>query len=126
MASPPPPPAPPAHATRAVPRGTADQPGESGSTPTTESPGSTAMATRSSARTTTDGGGSCRAAGAPARPGIRQNGAMDLHLNGKVVLITGGTDGLGAALANRLVEEGARSRSAGEPRPAGRHRAAAG
>jgi NAD(P)-dependent dehydrogenase (short-subunit alcohol dehydrogenase family) len=33
---------------------------------------------------------------------------MDLHLNGKVVLITGGTDGLGAALADRLVEEGAR------------------
>jgi NAD(P)-dependent dehydrogenase (short-subunit alcohol dehydrogenase family) len=33
---------------------------------------------------------------------------MDLHLNGKVVLITGGTDGLGAALARRLVEEGAR------------------
>ena len=33
---------------------------------------------------------------------------MDLHLNGKVVLITGGTDGLGAALAGRLVEEGAR------------------
>ncbi len=33
---------------------------------------------------------------------------MDLHLNGKVVLITGGTDGLGAALASRLVEEGAR------------------
>jgi NAD(P)-dependent dehydrogenase (short-subunit alcohol dehydrogenase family) len=33
---------------------------------------------------------------------------MDLHLNGKVVLITGGTDGLGAALAQRLVEEGAR------------------
>lgn len=32
---------------------------------------------------------------------------MDLHFNGKVVLITGGTDGLGAALANRLVEEGA-------------------
>jgi NAD(P)-dependent dehydrogenase (short-subunit alcohol dehydrogenase family) len=32
---------------------------------------------------------------------------MDLHLNGKVVLITGGTDGLGAALAWRLVEEGA-------------------
>jgi NAD(P)-dependent dehydrogenase (short-subunit alcohol dehydrogenase family) len=30
---------------------------------------------------------------------------MDLHLNGKVVLITGGTDGLGAALADRLVEE---------------------
>jgi NAD(P)-dependent dehydrogenase (short-subunit alcohol dehydrogenase family) len=35
-------------------------------------------------------------------------GPMDLHLNGKVVLITGGTDGLGAALADRLVEEGAR------------------
>jgi NAD(P)-dependent dehydrogenase (short-subunit alcohol dehydrogenase family) len=33
---------------------------------------------------------------------------MDLHLNGKVVLITGGTDGLGAALADRLTEEGAR------------------
>ncbi|HEY0936607.1 MAG TPA: SDR family oxidoreductase [Trebonia sp.] len=33
---------------------------------------------------------------------------MDLHLNGKVMLITGGTDGLGAALAVRLVEEGAR------------------
>jgi NAD(P)-dependent dehydrogenase (short-subunit alcohol dehydrogenase family) len=33
---------------------------------------------------------------------------MDLHLDGKVVLITGGTDGLGAALARRLVEEGAR------------------
>ena len=33
---------------------------------------------------------------------------MDLHLNGKVVLITGGTDGLGSALASRLVEEKAR------------------
>src|ERR1700744_374548 len=33
---------------------------------------------------------------------------MDLHLNDKVVLITGGTDGLGAALAVRLVGEGAR------------------
>src|ERR1700722_4740411 len=33
---------------------------------------------------------------------------MDLHLNSKVVLITGGTDGLGAALADRLVEEGSR------------------
>src|ERR1700722_1658415 len=33
---------------------------------------------------------------------------MDLHRNGRVVLITGGTDGLGAALADRLVEEGAR------------------
>jgi NAD(P)-dependent dehydrogenase (short-subunit alcohol dehydrogenase family) len=32
---------------------------------------------------------------------------MDLHFDGKVVLITGGTDGLGAALADRLVEEGA-------------------
>jgi NAD(P)-dependent dehydrogenase (short-subunit alcohol dehydrogenase family) len=32
---------------------------------------------------------------------------MDLHLGGKVILITGGTDGLGAALAGRLVEEGA-------------------
>jgi NAD(P)-dependent dehydrogenase (short-subunit alcohol dehydrogenase family) len=33
---------------------------------------------------------------------------MDLHLTGKVVVITGGTDGLGAALAERLVEEGSR------------------
>jgi NAD(P)-dependent dehydrogenase (short-subunit alcohol dehydrogenase family) len=33
---------------------------------------------------------------------------MDLHLDGKVILITGGTDGLGAALADLLVEEGAR------------------
>jgi NAD(P)-dependent dehydrogenase (short-subunit alcohol dehydrogenase family) len=33
---------------------------------------------------------------------------MDLHLDGKVVLITGGTDGLGLALADRLIEEGAR------------------
>jgi NAD(P)-dependent dehydrogenase (short-subunit alcohol dehydrogenase family) len=34
--------------------------------------------------------------------------AMDLHLKDKVVVVTGGTDGLGAALADRLVEEGAR------------------
>jgi len=33
---------------------------------------------------------------------------MDLHLGGKVILITGGTDGLGAALAGRLTQEGAR------------------
>jgi NAD(P)-dependent dehydrogenase (short-subunit alcohol dehydrogenase family) len=39
---------------------------------------------------------------------LGQNGSMDLHLNDKVVLITGGTDGLGAALADRLVEEGSR------------------
>jgi NAD(P)-dependent dehydrogenase (short-subunit alcohol dehydrogenase family) len=32
---------------------------------------------------------------------------MDLELAGKVVLITGGTDGLGLALAQRLVDEGA-------------------
>jgi NAD(P)-dependent dehydrogenase (short-subunit alcohol dehydrogenase family) len=32
---------------------------------------------------------------------------VDLELSGKVVLITGGTDGLGLALAQRLVEEGA-------------------
>jgi NAD(P)-dependent dehydrogenase (short-subunit alcohol dehydrogenase family) len=32
---------------------------------------------------------------------------MDLELGGKVVLITGGTDGLGLALAKRLVAEGA-------------------
>ena len=33
---------------------------------------------------------------------------MDLHLEGKVIAITGGTDGLGAALAELLVGEGAR------------------
>ncbi|MGX7680985.1 SDR family NAD(P)-dependent oxidoreductase [Jatrophihabitans sp. DSM 45814] len=33
---------------------------------------------------------------------------MDLELTGAVVAITGGTDGLGAALADRLVEEGAK------------------
>jgi NAD(P)-dependent dehydrogenase (short-subunit alcohol dehydrogenase family) len=33
---------------------------------------------------------------------------MNLHLEDKVILITGGTDGLGAALAGRLVESGAR------------------
>ncbi len=32
---------------------------------------------------------------------------MDLHLRGKVVIITGGTDGLGAALARELLAEGA-------------------
>jgi NAD(P)-dependent dehydrogenase (short-subunit alcohol dehydrogenase family) len=41
-------------------------------------------------------------------PGLGHNNSMDLHLTGKVVLITGGTDGLGAALADRLIEEGAR------------------
>ncbi|WP_431945806.1 SDR family oxidoreductase [Actinacidiphila sp. bgisy167] len=33
---------------------------------------------------------------------------MDLQLNGKVVLVTGGSDGLGAALVRRLAAEGAR------------------
>ena len=32
---------------------------------------------------------------------------MDLELAGKVVLITGGTDGLGLALAGQLASEGA-------------------
>ena len=32
---------------------------------------------------------------------------MDLELSGKAVLITGGTDGLGLALAKRLAAEGA-------------------
>src|SRR5215469_10765433 len=50
----------------------------------------------------------CHAAPALTSTAVGQNGSMDLHLNGKVVLITGGTDGLGAALADRLVEEGAR------------------
>jgi NAD(P)-dependent dehydrogenase (short-subunit alcohol dehydrogenase family) len=46
---------------------------------------------------------------------------MDLHLTGKVVLITSGTDGLGAALADRLVEEGAQVAVCGRDR----HRLAA-
>lgn len=33
---------------------------------------------------------------------------MDLELNGKTFLVTGGTDGLGLALAHRLIGEGAR------------------
>ncbi|HEX8538479.1 MAG TPA: SDR family NAD(P)-dependent oxidoreductase, partial [Cystobacter sp.] len=33
---------------------------------------------------------------------------MDLELGGKVFLVTGGSDGLGAAVALRLVREGAR------------------
>jgi NAD(P)-dependent dehydrogenase (short-subunit alcohol dehydrogenase family) len=41
---------------------------------------------------------------------------MDLHLDGKVVAITGGTDGLGAALADLLVEEGARVAVCGRDR----------
>jgi NAD(P)-dependent dehydrogenase (short-subunit alcohol dehydrogenase family) len=32
---------------------------------------------------------------------------MDLELEGKVVVITGGTDGLGLALATQLAREGA-------------------
>jgi NAD(P)-dependent dehydrogenase (short-subunit alcohol dehydrogenase family) len=44
-----------------------------------------------------------------------------LHLDGKVALITGGTDGLGAALADRLVEEGSRVAVCGRDR----HRLAA-
>jgi len=32
---------------------------------------------------------------------------MDLELTGKTILITGGTDGLGLALATRLANEGA-------------------
>ena len=50
---------------------------------------------------------------------------MDLHLDGKVILITGGTDGLGAALADRLVEEGARVAVCGrDPGRLASHRAA--
>jgi NAD(P)-dependent dehydrogenase (short-subunit alcohol dehydrogenase family) len=45
---------------------------------------------------------------------------MDLHLDGKVILITGGTDGLGAALAGRLAGEGAgRERPVAAPRGGG-------
>jgi NAD(P)-dependent dehydrogenase (short-subunit alcohol dehydrogenase family) len=41
---------------------------------------------------------------------------MDLQLRDKVVLITGGTDGLGLALAGRLVDEGARVAVCGRDR----------
>jgi hypothetical protein len=50
----------------------------------------------------------CHWAEKAAWKSLREDVSMDLHLDGKVVLITGGTDGLGAALADRLVEEGAR------------------
>ena len=43
---------------------------------------------------------------------------MDLELSGKVVLITGGTDGLGLALARRLVAKAPRWPSAGATRNA--------
>ena len=57
----------------------------------------------------------------PAGEGLGHNSSMDLHLDGKVVLITGGTDGLGAALADRLAEEGSRVAVCGRDR----HRLAA-
>ena len=50
--------------------------------------------------------------------GLGENGSMDLHLNGNVVPIAGGTDRLGAALANRRVETRPRPRSV-EGIPAG-------
>ncbi|MDO8732085.1 MAG: SDR family oxidoreductase [Actinomycetota bacterium] len=41
---------------------------------------------------------------------------MDLHLRDKVIVITGGTDGLGAALAKGLLSEGARVAICGRDR----------
>jgi len=41
---------------------------------------------------------------------------MDLELKGRSFLITGGTDGLGLALAKKLVDEGAQVACAGEMR----------
>ena len=49
---------------------------------------------------------------------------MDLELHGKVVLVSGGTDGLGLAAARRLLAEGARVAVCGRD-PARRARAAA-
>jgi NAD(P)-dependent dehydrogenase (short-subunit alcohol dehydrogenase family) len=52
--------------------------------------------------------GSRSMAGSPRATRETEGDALDLNLFESVVLITGGTDGLGAALARRLTEEGGR------------------
>src|SRR5690606_1647672 len=39
---------------------------------------------------------------------VRVRGQMELGLDGKVAVVTGGTSGIGLAIARRLLEEGAR------------------
>src|SRR5574337_1176937 len=49
-----------------------------------------------------------RRLGRPTHPRQRRHSVLDLGLTGKIAIITGGSDGLGRAAAERLAREGAR------------------